>query len=130
MSEWEKKEKEGTLHIDGNAQIIRKGSVLWKKATPNDTKDEMRYLSIIESENNKGEKKLELAMSVGLIFVNNNKIDKDSPDISGGVTIDGERYKFYGRKRESNKDGTPFTAFQLVKVEESVANENDDPLPF
>ena len=55
MSEWEKKEKEGTLHIDGNAQIIRKGSVLWKKATPNDTKDEMRYLSIIESENNKGE---------------------------------------------------------------------------
>ena len=54
--------------------------MLCKKATPNDTKDEMRYLSIIESENNKGEKKLELAMSVGLIFVNNNKIDKDSPD--------------------------------------------------
>ena len=131
---YEEKEKSGALFIDKNAQIIRKGSVLWKKNSEHNGKNEKRYFSIIESENNLGEKKLELAMSVGLVFVNNNKFSDDSPDISGNVTIDNVSYKFYGRKKETNKDGLPFTTMQLVETEsmdEFHKNTNDDDkMPF
>ncbi len=131
---YEEKEKSGALFIDKNAQILRKGSVLWKKNTEQNNKDEKRYFSIVESENNLGEKKLELAMSVGLVFVNNNKFSDDSPDISGNVTIDNVSYKFYGRKKET-KDGLPFTTMQLVETESmdnfhKNTNDDDDKMPF
>ena len=75
---YEQKEKSGALWVDNNAQILRKGSILWKSASPdNDGKDEKRYFALVESENNHGKKKLELLMSVGLVFVNENKFSED-----------------------------------------------------
>ena len=128
---YQEKEKSGALFIDKNAQILRKGSVLWEFASQDDNKDKKRYFSIIESENNKGEKKLELAMSVGLLYVNNNKFSEDSPDISGNVTIDDVSYKFYVRKKENKKDGLPFTTMNLVETEKMEdATFDDDNLPF
>ena len=55
---YQEKEKSGALFIDKNAQILRKGSVLWEFASQDDNKDKKRYFSIIESENNKGENPL------------------------------------------------------------------------
>ncbi len=116
---YEVKEKSGSLWIDNNAEILRKGSVLWELATENNNleKDEKRYFTIIESENNKGEKKLEVAMSIGLVYVNDKKFSENSPDLSGNVTVDGIQYKFYGRKKESKRDGMPYTTVQLVEKE-------------
>jgi len=123
---YEQQEKSGALFIDSEAQILRKGSVLWEKAQTEDEKDDKRYFALIESENNLGKKKIELVMSVGLVFVNNNKIAENSPDISGGITIDGIGYKFYGRKKET-KDGQPFTQIKLVEKDEDEENKK---LPF
>ena len=53
---FEQKEKSGALWVDNNAQILRKGSMLWKIADGNTSKDEKRYFSLIESENNLGQK--------------------------------------------------------------------------
>lgn len=127
---FEQKEKSGALWVDNNAQILRKGSMLWKIADGNTNKDEKRYFSLIESENNLGQKKLELVMSVGLVFVNEQKFSEDSPDISGNVTIDGKVYKFYGRKKEA-KDGLPFTSCQLVEKDDEIfVKEAEEKLPF
>lgn len=128
---FEQKEKSGALWVDNNAQILRKGSMLWKSASPeNDNKDEKRYFALVESENNFGKKKLELLMSVGLVFVNENKFSEDSPDISGNVTIDEAIYKFYGRKKEA-KDGLPFTSCQLVEKDDEIfVKETEEKLPF
>ena len=45
---FEQKEKSGALWVDNNAQILRKGSMLWKSASPeNDNKDEKRYFDTL-----------------------------------------------------------------------------------
>lgn len=128
---FEQKEKSGALWIDSNAQILRKGSMLWKKSeTGNPKDDDKRYFALVESENNFGKKKLELLMSVGLVFVNEQKYSDDSPDISGGVTIDEKVYKFYGRKKEA-RDGLPFTSCQLVEKDDEIfVKEQEEKLPF
>lgn len=128
---FEQKEKNGALWVDNNSQILRKGSMLWKTASPeNDGKDEKRYFALVESENNHGKKKLELLMSVGLVFVNENKFSEDSPDISGNVTIDDTVYRFYGRKKEA-RDGLPFTSCQLVEKDDEIfVKEVEEKLPF
>jgi len=127
---FDKKEKSGALWVDNNAQILRKGSMLWKFADENNHKEEKRYFSLVESENNLGQKKLELVMSVGLVFVNDKKFSEDSPDISGNVTIDNKVYKFYGRKKEA-KDGLPYTSCQLVEKDDEIfVKEQEEKLPF
>lgn len=113
----DKYEKSGRLWVEPDAVIHKKGSI-----TLNGKK---RYIAFCESKNNLGKPKYELLMSVGLLFVNSDKLNEKSPDISGNITIDLEKFKFSGWKNET-MDGTPVTD---VKITEFIDKEKDD-YPF
>jgi|TARA_R110000744_G_scaffold122384_5_gene227396 hypothetical protein len=112
-------ELKGFMWHENDSTIHRKGSI-----TINGQK---KYSAIVESTNDKGEKKHELMVSVGLLHVNSEdqKKSESSPDIGGKITIDGTTYKFGGWKKES-KEGTPYTSCSLRLVE----SDNAEKVPF
>ena len=113
------KEGNGTLFRENKCTVHRKGSWLLN--------GRKRYGGILESTNDKGEKKYELFECVGLIYTNSQEEKKSerSPDIGGAVTIDNIKYKFGGWARESDQ-GVPYTSIGFDEKEE----EKKEEVPF
>lgn len=112
---FEKKEKEGYLWHETESKVIRKGSILLKKADGYDGKDDELYASIIKTNVN-GQDKYELCISVGLLYINDDesKRTENSPDISGPITINNVAYKCGGWQHVSEKNGREYTKVQLT----------------
>ena len=81
-------ELKGAFFVDGNCQIMSKGTITVNGAT--------RYCSLLKAQSQKGEEIYELAVSAGRVYYNppEKKQNPKSPDVSGKVTIDGQGYKF------------------------------------
>ena len=75
---YEIKEGQGSLWHENNCKVIRKGKIK--------IDGQERYSSILEYTNNNGEKKYELAISAGILYINNPE-DKKSEKIE--IKIDG-----------------------------------------
>lgn len=115
---FEKKEMEGYLWHETDSKVIRKGSVLMKKADSPMGKDEEIYTAIVKTTIN-GQDKYEFMVSAGLLYVNSeeDKRDAKSPDISGPITLNGKQYKLGGWKNVSSND-TEYTKVSLKAKEE------------
>ena len=116
---FEPKELEGYLWHESESKVIRKGSVLLKKADSPSEKDEKIYTAIVKTTVN-GEPKYEYMISAGLLYVNDEseKQGENSPDISGPITYNGKQYKFGGWKNISSND-TEYTKVKLRPKEVS-----------
>lgn len=78
---------------------------------------EDRYFSILAFQYPDESMKFELAMSVGRLYINDDKKDPESsPDLQGPITIDKVGYKFGGWKKETTT-GKPFTRASIKKAE-------------
>ncbi len=108
---YEKKEGEGTLWQENEAEVLFKGSVLFDGAD--------RYITILRSRNADGKSKLEVLQSLGLVYQNNDdKFSDRSPDISGPVRIDKKNYRFSGWKKET-ESGPPLLSVAITEKKES-----------
>ena len=123
---FEMKEGQGSLWHENNCKVIRKGKIK--------IQNEERYASILEYTNNGGEKKYELSISVGLLYLNKpeDKKSEKSPDIGGAITFNDTKYTF-GGWRNVRDNGDEWTGIQLKpKEENSFGNQgiNNDEKPF
>lgn len=108
---YEKKEGEGALWQESEAEVLFKGSVLWEG------KD--KYITIIRSRNADGKSKLEVLQSIGLVYQNDDdKFSDKSPDISGPVTVDKKSFRFSGWKKET-ESGPPLLSVSFTEKKES-----------
>ena len=106
---YERKDGEGTLWVESNAEVLYKGSVLRDGKT--------HYLTILRSVNSDGKSKMEILKSMGLIYTNDNKLKETSPDISGPITFDEKPVKFAGWKKDI-ANGPPLLSIKLEDQEE------------
>ena len=100
-------EKKGYLWHETDSEIVRKGTVT--------VEGDKYYCGIIERTHS-GEKKYEFFISAGLLHPNHEKLNENSPDMSGMVTINGNSYKL-GCWAKENSNG-PFTSVGLRDVTE------------
>ncbi len=109
------KELKGFLWHETGSIVLRKGTL--------QIKGEELYSAIIKSQNNRGEDKYELMISVGLLHLNDAKKSERSPDIGGPISWNGVSYKFGGWKRVSEK-GTEYTSVSL-RLKDEDGNTHD-----
>jgi len=90
-------ELRGALWAENQSEVINRGHL--------QIEGEKRYCVLIQSVNDRGEKKHELCFSAGLVHPTSasEKRSPESPDIGGRVTIDGKVYKFGGWTRTTNQ---------------------------
>tara|TARA_R100000152_G_C6779233_1_gene210660 strand:- start:580 stop:954 length:375 start_codon:yes stop_codon:yes gene_type:complete len=120
--EFKNAENTGRLFFENKVQCVRKGKI--------NVDGEDRYFSILLYTSDDGEyEKYELAMSVGRIYINTDKIDPESsPDIGGPITIDGKPYKFGGYKKTAS-NGNEYTRVKLYPKKQDKPS-SDDSVPF
>lgn len=117
---YEMKEGQGSLWHENNCKVIRKGKIK--------IDGQERYSSILEYTNNNGEKKYELAISAGILYINNpeDKKSEKSPDIGGAITFNNTKFTF-GGWRNIRDNGEEWTGVQLKpKDEKPFPNNYDD----
>ena len=105
-------ELKGAFFVDGNCQIMSKGTITINGAT--------RYASLIKSKTQTGEEIYEVVVSAGRVFYNppEKKQNEKGPDLSGNVTIDGLAYKF-GAWSNVAKSGQNYLGIQMQPKENS-----------
>ena len=101
-------ELQGYLWHENDSVIHRKGSFT--------IEGKKYYGAIVESKNNKGDSKYEFMMSLGLIHLNEEKLNPKSPDMGGKVTHNDKQYKLGCWAKTGQESGTPYTSlgFQLI----------------
>ena len=105
MSDYEVKDGTGYLWHETTSKVLRKGTL---------TLDGRRvYCAIIESTNDKDQKKYEFMTSAGLLHLNDEKMSERSPDIGGGITLNNKQYKLGGWAKVSEKTGSEYTSISL-----------------
>lgn len=79
-----------TKRLDENKNPVKdeKGRLIWDKT------GDKHYIKVIEFENDEGVKKLELCLSLGLIYDNHKTPGSSGTDQSGPITIDGSEMKY------------------------------------
>jgi len=111
--DFELKEKEGTLWIDGSNELLARGKV---KLNGQDV-----YCALGKSRNKDGVEKIELMFSAGLIHFNSpeTKLDPEkSPDYSGKVTLLGSKHKASIWENLSSS-GKKYLSVRLKEAEEN-----------
>ena len=100
----------GAFFIDGNCQIMSKGTITINGAT--------RYCSLIKAQSQKGEDIYEVVVSAGRVYVNKpeEKQNEKSPDVGGKITIDGQAYKF-GAWNNVAKSGQNYLGVSLTRTD-------------
>tara|TARA_R100000781_G_scaffold94156_1_gene58568 strand:- start:100 stop:528 length:429 start_codon:yes stop_codon:yes gene_type:complete len=119
MSEYVKKDGDGTLFQENCVTVPRKGKILFG--------GEERYFAILKYQDPDPEKdyvKYELAMSVGKLTINKNKTKETQADLFGDITVDGKKYNFNGYKKVG-KSGRPFTGVACYPLEDKEGNVAD-----
>tara|TARA_R110000744_G_scaffold138706_8_gene249589 strand:- start:7182 stop:7541 length:360 start_codon:yes stop_codon:yes gene_type:complete len=112
-TDFELKEKEGTLWVDGENELIARGKV---KLNGLDV-----YCGLLKSKNRDGDEKIELMFSAGLIHFNSpdTKLDPiKSPDWSGKVTLAGSKHKASIWKN-SSANGKEYLSVRLKEADEN-----------
>ena len=101
----------GALFGAENYKVIRQGKL--------DIEGQEENVCITQSEGRNGKTFIEVWVKAGNVWQNDKRTERD-PDISGDVVLRGQDYKFYGRKRVSNRTGASFTAVNIdPKVQET-----------
>lgn len=119
MSEYEKKDGDGTLFQENCVTVPRKGKIQFF--------GDDRYFSILKYTDPDPEKdyvKYELAMSVGLLKVVKNKTKPTQADLFGDITVDGKKFTFNGYKKTA-VNGKPFTGVACYPIEDEEGNVAD-----
>jgi len=100
----------GYLWHETDSKVLRKGKMK--------IQGKEYYTAIVESTNDKGKKKYECMVSVGLLHINapEDKRNPKAPDISGPITFkdSGKQYKFAGWRKIS-KEGSEFTSVSITE---------------
>ena len=107
MAERERKDKEGYLWHEVDAEVVKSGQFTMN--------GERVYCSILRSQDRHGRENYEFVQSLGLIFMNENKLSENSPDMGGKVTIDGNRFTIGAWFEEGAKG--PYTSIKFKEVE-------------
>jgi len=108
------------MTIEPDAEVIRKGSCV--------IDGQKYYISVIRSEY-EGKVIHEFVMSLGLVYVNEKKWSKESPDMSGKITHFGTQYKV-GLWNRDDRFGNPYTSVGLKFPDEHnqpPQNKNNPP---
>ena len=97
----------GAFFMESKSDVIQRGFL--------QINGEKKYAIIVESRNDKDEKKYEIFTSCGLIFYQDEseKRSSKSPDVGGRITIDEQKYKFGGWNKVSHTSGKEFTSCSL-----------------
>jgi len=120
-------EGQGYLWHETDSSVSRKGSFTLQ--------GNKHYGSIVKSHNAKGESKYEFMVSVGLLFLNEDKRSERSPDMGGKITFNGKQYKL-GCWAKQSEQGTPFTSLGFDELDEEGDSVNKkkprnlDEVPF
>lgn len=100
----------GALFIENTSQVLKRGFFM--------INGEKKYGILVESENDKGNKKFEIMLSAGLVYPHEESEKKTpkSPDVSGKLTIDAGKYKFGGWNKVSHDSGKEYISCSLMPV--------------
>lgn len=105
------REKKGYLWHEVDSTVERKGNFTIDGQT--------YYGAILKSLNNEGEAKYEFVMSLGRIYLNEEKMNERSPDMGGKITHNGKPYKLGCWAKESEK-GAPFTSLGFKPLDDGT----------
>ena len=113
-------ELKGAFFVDGNCQIMSKGTITINGAT--------RYCSLVKAQSQKGENIYEVAVSAGRVYYNapEEKQNPKSPDVSGKISIDGSDYKF-GAWNNVAKSGQNYLGISLTPKEGAGSHFGSSP---
>lgn len=140
----------GRIFTESNCKVLRSGNIqevsIRKDENGKPVKDEKgrniydktgdkHYIKVIQFENEQtGEKKLELCLSLGLIYDNEKIPGTDGTDQSGPITIDGEELKYaawYVEDGEFSGKALDVTISKVIDNDENVSSKsNDDEIPW
>jgi len=100
----------GALFMENKSQVLKRGFFM-----VNGVK---KYGILVQSENDKGQKKHELMISAGLVYHHDAESKKSpkSPDLSGKVSIDAGTYKFGGWEKIGHDSGNEFLSCSLMPI--------------
>ena len=102
-------ERRAALWPESDSEITHRGHV---------TLDgEKKYAVLVKSYNNKGEEKRELMVSTGLVYQNEQKLNEQSPDLSGKVKIDGRDFRL-ALWEKTSRAGAPYLQGQVSDPKE------------
>tara|TARA_Y100000361_G_C11153898_1_gene342910 strand:- start:1172 stop:1564 length:393 start_codon:yes stop_codon:yes gene_type:complete len=118
----------GRVWTETKSKVIMSGNIVKTDTKESDTPDK-RYIKIIKSENDKGEVKTEICMSLGLIYTNSDKKNKFSPDAGGPVTIDNLALKLGAWIQETEGTGDEWS-LSLSEPFKKDEKEDEDKYPF
>ena len=117
----------GRVWPETKSKVIMSGNIVKTDTKDSETPDK-RYIKIIKSENDKGEVKTEICMSLGLIYKNTDKkTPKLSPDFGGPCTIDEMQLKLGAWLQETEGSGDEWS---LSLSEPYKVVDEEDKYPF
>jgi len=76
-----------------------------------------KYAVLVKSYNNEGKEKRELMVSTGLVYQNEQKLNEQSPDLSGKVNIDLQDFRL-ALWEKTSKAGAPYLQGQVSDPKE------------
>lgn len=124
--------------LDENGKPVKddKGRFIWDKT------GDKQYIKVIEFTNKENVKKLELCLSLGIVYDNSgDKQSGQSPDMSGAITMNFDERKFaawYVEDEEFSGQDMRVTISQVIGNEvsldevplEDIQDAEDDQIPF
>tara|TARA_R100000149_G_C5870615_1_gene134650 strand:+ start:191 stop:565 length:375 start_codon:yes stop_codon:yes gene_type:complete len=119
---YEYKNNEGSLWPETNCTVVDKGIIK--------IEDKEHYASIIKYKNKDGTSKLELAISIGLLRINEEAENNTSaPNIKGGITWKDKKYGF-ACWRNISTSGVEWKRIKLKETDEKEQEQEDEEQPF
>ncbi len=106
------KEKRGYLWHENNSTIERKGTF--------QIDGKKYYGAIVKSHNNEGQPKYEFMVSLGLLFLKDEKKSEKAPDMSGKVSLNDKSFSLGAWANESEKSGHPYTSLKFTELDDEV----------